>query len=220
MSYNEKSEVYYSNSREDVFIFLKDLENKNSILEIGCGFGGLGRKLIQHYNPSRIDGIELNPKAEIELKNSGYSSVLIGDAYKILSNFKEEVRYDLIVMADVLEHIANDAEMLKLVAQLINPQGHILISVPNITNWQLIRNLYFKKTFPRDLSGIFDSTHLRWYTKMDIIKLCSNEGLILDNYKYNKDSFNLIFDLTVKPLIELFTKDIFISQHLLLLKRV
>jgi 2-polyprenyl-3-methyl-5-hydroxy-6-metoxy-1,4-benzoquinol methylase len=220
MSYNEKSEGYYSNPREDVFAILKDLENKSSILEIGCGFGGLGRRLIQHYKPSRIDGIELNPNSEILLRKSGYSNVFIGDAHDILLKNKDEVLYDLIIMADVLEHMVNDIEMLKIVTKKLNFQGHLLVSVPNVTNWQLIRNLYFKKTFPRDLSGIFDSTHMRWYTKKDIIDLCLCEGMILESYKSNKDCFNPFFDMIVRPIFEIFSEDIFVSQHLLLLKRV
>jgi predicted TPR repeat methyltransferase len=220
MNYEDKDNDYYGNPREDIFRVFRNIKNKNKVLEIGCGFGALGLSIFNFFKPDLYDGIELNNNAKNHLIKAGYDNVCIGDAFQILKREEITEKYDVIIMADVLEHIADDTAMLELVSSRLSISGVLILSVPNITNWQTIRNLYVKKRFPRDSSGIFDSTHLRWYTKNDIINLCTKNGFKLISYNNNKDCFNPGFDKIIRPLLELFHKELFVSQHLLLLQRV
>lgn len=220
MNYGDKTSDYYGNPRKDIFRLVEQLVNKDNILEIGCGFGALGECIIREFSPNLYDGIELNFDAKESLVNFGYSHVFIGDALDIILNNEFHKKYDIIIMADVLEHIGDDHKMLELVTKLLNKDGHLIISVPNISNWQTLRNLYIRKTFPRDSSGIFDSTHLRWYTLKDIINISESHGLQLKEYHANKDSFGKAFDILIKPMFEWLHKDLFTSQHLLVLRHV
>lgn len=220
MNYGDKTANYYGNPRKDIFRLVQQLETKNKILEIGCGFGALGESVISRFSPNVYDGIELNPNAKDRLLEVGYNHVDIGDALDILLNRNLANKYDLIIMADVLEHIGDDTKILELVVKSLNKSGHLILSVPNISNWQTLRNLYIKKTFPRNSSGIFDSTHLRWYTSKDIINLTQDNGLKLKAYYANKDSFGKIIDTLIVPILKVLHKDIVTSQHILVLQRV
>ena len=220
MSYENKEEEYYKNYRHDIFSIYSSLSNVNTILEIGCGFGNLGNNILSNNSNVIIDGVELNKRAYPFLINNKYSEIWIGDAFEIIREKKIKKTYDLIILADVLEHISSDIEMIKLVSELLNLNGRLIISVPNVTNWQLIRNLYIKKSFPRDVSGIFDGTHLRWYTKDDIINICEPFNLKLEKYSSNRDFGNSFFNWVFVPFLEFFLSDFFVSQHIVLLKRV
>ena len=49
--------------------------------------------------------------------------------YKILKDL-DKSKFDLIVMADVLEHIKNDKKIIKKLSKNLNKEGHILLTVP------------------------------------------------------------------------------------------
>jgi 2-polyprenyl-3-methyl-5-hydroxy-6-metoxy-1,4-benzoquinol methylase len=220
MSYADKNVEYYGNPRKDIFDIFEKIRTKNKILEIGCGFGALGHVILNRFRPELYDGIELNIEARSHLLNAGYHNVYIGDALQLLKSGKLREKYDVIIMADVLEHIADDTSVLDLISGMLSVSGHVILSVPNVNNWQVIRNLFVRKSFPRDASGIFDSTHLRWYTKKDIIRIAESSDFKLKLYSSNKDRFGIITDNVVVPIFELLHKEIFVTQHILLLERV
>ena len=52
-----------------------------------------------------------------------------GKRFKIINNFKNK-KYDLIVLADVLEHIKDDHATVRKLNKILNNKGFILITVP------------------------------------------------------------------------------------------
>ena len=48
----------------------------------------------------------------------------------MLKNIKDSIKYDYIILADVLEHIRNDKAALESLRKLLKPYGQILITVP------------------------------------------------------------------------------------------
>jgi 2-polyprenyl-3-methyl-5-hydroxy-6-metoxy-1,4-benzoquinol methylase len=218
MDYTNKNCNYYSNPRNELLEIINRVDIKKNILEIGSGFGSLGKSILKISPDSRIDAIEINDEARDLLIHAGYTNVWIGDAVKVIDSKILSDKYELVILPDVLEHIADDEKLLNKIRILLKSKGHLLISVPNVSNWQLIRNIYFHKSFKRDTSGIFDSTHLRWYTKNDIIELCKKNNFELIQYQSNADKLPGLKGKILSFFLGLINNELLISQHILLLR--
>ena len=84
--------------------------------------------------------------------------------------------FDIIMFADVLEHLPSPDDMLKLAMSGLKPGGIILASVPNVAHWSLRLELLFGR-FDYTETGLCDATHLRWFTQRTIRNLFTNHGL-------------------------------------------
>ena len=71
---------------------------------------------------------------------------------------------DYILFGDVLEHLADPMEALEFAKRSLALGGKVLISVPN-AGWIGSVLEIANQRFPRDESGHFDKTHLRFYTR-------------------------------------------------------
>jgi hypothetical protein len=92
--------------------------------------------------------------------------------------------YDAIVLADVLEHTVEPGQVLRLLRPLLNPGGPggpggaLVLSVPNVRHWSVLRPLLEGRFDYADL-GILDRTHLRFFTRTTLLQLLAHEGLAL-----------------------------------------
>lgn len=71
---------------------------------------------------------------------------------------------DLILAADVLEHLADPVAALRRLRPLLGPRGRLVASVPNGANWTLRLQLLAGRWQYTD-RGLLDRTHLRNFTR-------------------------------------------------------
>ena len=83
--------------------------------------------------------------------------------------------FDLILMADVLEHLGKPGELLEQCKDLLAPEGSIMLCVPNIGHWYP-RTRATLGMFDYDQRGILDATHLRFFTRRSIRRLVERSG--------------------------------------------
>ena len=83
--------------------------------------------------------------------------------------------FDVVLAADVLEHLINPGTLMGQVRDVLSPDGTALFCVPNIAHWypRLRSTLGM---FDYDQRGILDSTHLRFFTRRSIRKLVERQG--------------------------------------------
>ena len=79
------------------------------------------------------------------------------------------------IILDVLEHLVNP-RFLKTLVNNFEKNGAIIFSLPNIQHWTAIKNLLVG-VWPQRERGLFDSTHLRFFTKNSIYLLASHACL-------------------------------------------
>jgi SAM-dependent methyltransferase len=106
---------------------------RGSLLDIGCN-EGRGLKIYSR-NGFQAEGLELNETAAKVARQAGFT-VHTCD----LSDFNPAVRYDVVVLSNVLEHSLDPKQMLLDVRRLLKPTGVVWISCPNSRSW--LRNLF------------------------------------------------------------------------------
>lgn len=141
-----------------------------TILDIGCGAGDNARIL---YNRGHtVDGITLSEE-EASLCESFMRKVWVHNVEQGLPK-DGRVLYDYILCSHVLEHIVYPKMLLKDIHAKLKPGGKLIVALPNIMHYQSRIEL-LKGNFNYDETGIWDYTHVRWYT------YDSGTQLLLDN---------------------------------------
>lgn len=150
------SEKYFSTKN----VIFRNITGKNkNILDVGCNEGYYGHNNTEKTN--RFYGLDIIEES-LKIAAQKYASVEFYD----LENLKElsfNQKFDFIIFGDVLEHIKNPIEVIAFFNKYLKKEGKIIISLPNVANWQVRINLLFGK-FDYTEVGILDNTHLKLYT--------------------------------------------------------
>ena len=152
-------------------------ENKN-VLDIGCNDGYIG-KLSSGTN--RFYGLDYSVRS-VEKTKKIYSDVLLYDLNNLI-DLPWDIRFDVILFGDVLEHVLYPSVVLNFfVKNYLKNGGKLIISLPNIANWQIRLNLLFGKFNYTDV-GILDKTHLHFFTFKSAELLATENCLrIIENF--------------------------------------
>jgi SAM-dependent methyltransferase len=140
------------------------------VLDLGCATGTTGAALKQRQ-PATVVGIELEPEYAREAATR-LDRVITGD----VETARPEGSFDTLIAADILEHLKDPWAALRRYAELLEPGGTAVVSLPNVGHWSTYANLA-RGTWPRRSEGIFDATHLRWFTLRDARELMLGAGL-------------------------------------------
>jgi hypothetical protein len=94
-------------------------------------------------------------------------------------------RFDIIAFTDVLEHANNPKTFIKRVRWLLNPNGHILFTVPctSSTSYKLLGNRWFQ----------YKPEHNFYFSKKSIELLLTNNGFAIKESSPNKKYANLFY---------------------------
>ena len=149
------------------------LPPQGSVLDLGCASGGLLALL--RGQASLLAGLELSEtaaKAAAQVADLVVQGALEDPDLPFEAGF-----YDLVVLADVLEHLADPYAALRRAIGWCKPRGAILISVPNIAHWRA-RLTLVRGRWPAEERGTFDASHLRWFTRDSVATLLADAGLV------------------------------------------
>jgi len=163
----------YTGKRSDITSLID--ESANTILDVGCSNGALGENIKKQNRNSVVWGIELDSEMGDEAKKK-LDKVIIGNAEEIILGRKLDATFDCIIFADILEHLYDPWSMVKEAHHLLNDKGMIITSLPNIGYYKTFTNLLFKRSWKYESRGIFDKTHLRFFTKKNIEELFTKNG--------------------------------------------
>jgi 2-polyprenyl-3-methyl-5-hydroxy-6-metoxy-1,4-benzoquinol methylase len=175
-------EKAYTTPRADVFAMVPS--NAMTVLDVGCSNGALGGSLRLACPGRRVTGIEGDPAFVEEAKQR---LDLVIHANLDLLDWKDGFggeKFDCIVFADVLEHLLDPMKVLSEARKCLTPFGSIVISLPNIRHVSALYSIFFVGTFPQRDRGIFDRTHLRWFTLRDAEALVADAGLKVEEVTY------------------------------------
>lgn len=131
-------------------------------LDVGCGRGQLGGAI--RSLGYRVTGIERHPRASVTARErlDEVVSVDLADQAATAAALADR-RFDVLLFADVLEHLPDPLAVLRFYRRFLAPGGRVVISLPNIACWDRRLALLFGHFDYAD-AGIMDRTHLRFFT--------------------------------------------------------
>ena len=146
-----------------------------TVLDVGCGIGLNGAALKR--SGARVTGLEIAP-ASMARATRVLDEVIACD---ITSDASVRAalggrRFDLILLADVLEHTAHPLAVLGRLLAHLDEDGQVIVSLPNIAAWTVRLGLLGGR-FEYTPSGILDETHLRFFTRESAARLLEQAGL-------------------------------------------
>lgn len=170
-----KSLDYFEHPRADLVALLP--RPLGRVLDVGCGAGHVGQSL-RNAGAQELIGIEMDPHAAGRARLI-FDVVHEGDAERVLAELPADQRFNAICCYDILEHLYDPERVLRQLLAIAAPQGILHISIPNARHFSLIRDLVFRGTFGYESSGHRDATHLRWFTRKDIVQLVHDCGWVV-----------------------------------------
>lgn len=165
----------YTGYRPDVLALIRNPPSR--VLDVGCGAGMLGRDIKERWPQAVVVGIDRDP-------------CLVEEAAKhldrvVLANIEDDLefselgneQFDAIIFADLLEHLISPERVLRVATRFLAPGGFIVTSIPNVRHYSTILSLVFLGKWPQRDRGIHDRTHLRFFSRRDILHLLRSCGL-------------------------------------------
>ena len=169
---------YYGSEREDIIALIP--ESAKRILDVGCGFGLMGKRIKEKRNSAEVVGLEAEPNAA-DIAEKNLDMLIMGDVESAKLPF-EHGHFDCIVYGEILEHLKDPWQVLKEHKNYLKKGGLCIASMPNVSHYSIIEGLLRDRWDYRD-SGILDRTHLRFFTIDGIRKMFTDAGYVISDEK-------------------------------------
>ena len=168
----------FTGDRPDLLRFVDG--TKKTALDVGCGQGAFAT-LLRSCGLDNIVGIEPEPvRAAIAVENA--DTVICATVEDALDHDLVGDQFDLIVASDVIEHLVDPWTVVNRLAGHLEPDGHLLLSVPNVGNLSVVKQLVLRGDWRYEDEGLFDRTHLRWFGRQTILSLLEGAGLVPERW--------------------------------------
>jgi 2-polyprenyl-3-methyl-5-hydroxy-6-metoxy-1,4-benzoquinol methylase len=148
------------------------------VLDVGCGFATTSQHIEKRGN--RVTGIESSAEA-VAVARTRVSEVIHAD---LQNHPLGDRKFDVIIFADVLEHLAWPIGVLRGYLDLLKTGGRVIISLPNVGLWSVRLNLLLGR-FRYEETGVLDRTHLRFFTVRTAREMIEQAGLKVIGQTYN-----------------------------------
>jgi glycosyltransferase involved in cell wall biosynthesis len=155
-------------AHQEIIKRLDSFATPRRVLDLGCSDGSLGGEL--QARGHHVVGID-------QVLHLGVADRI--DTF-IVANLEHglpelEGLFDVVVAADVLEHLTSPNTLLESVRDVMSIDGIVLVTVPNFAHWYP-RARVALGAFDYDQRGILDRTHLRFFTRRSLRRLTRRAG--------------------------------------------
>ena len=158
--------------------------NGKKVLEVGAGPGSITKHLSGTLGCDVV-AVEIDQSAiqrltafarkvyPLDLNNRSWSDVLKA----------EEGCFDVVIAADVLEHVYDPWSVLRGMKSLLNDKGSMVLSIPHVGH-AAIAGCLFDEDFEYRPWGLLDRTHIRFFGIKNIQNLYNSEGLSIEQSEF------------------------------------
>lgn len=218
-TYIDKSINYFTNPRLDVISLIKKKSNQK-ILEIGAGGGDTIVKIKELGLATEVVGVDVTDLKLSNQKNPLIDSFIIADILKDDLPFNKNY-FDILIMADVIEHIHEPNLFIKNALKYLNDGGIVIISLPNFREYRNLIQIAIKGDFQYQESGILDVTHAKFYCKKNMLELFRKNNLKVVKSYPNFKLWPSLGKVRLKNLLTLgIFEDLFALQFIFILEKV
>jgi 2-polyprenyl-3-methyl-5-hydroxy-6-metoxy-1,4-benzoquinol methylase len=167
----DETTLKYDFDRHELLPFLPPAAR--TLLDVGCGSGAFGRLLRTRKPDMELWAIESDP-VSARAAEDGFDHVILGD---FPDQRIPDGRFDIVLCADVLEHMAAPEIALAACSKAMAPGGILLASLPSVRNWGVVLwPLLRHGTWTYTERGILDRTHLRFFTRRSMYDFFTENG--------------------------------------------
>ncbi|AVS76094.1 class I SAM-dependent methyltransferase [Paracidovorax cattleyae] len=175
---------YYQNFNSTVLNLVE--ERALDFCEFGCGAGALAEAVKNKIPHARYTGVDIAAEPLAQARHVLDNAVLLN--LDNCPNWEENSQllacrpaggFDCIIFGDVLEHLYAPEKSVDQAANWLRPGGCLIASVPNVQHWSVFLQLV-RGSWPREDMGIFDRTHIRWFTLADLHALFDHPSLSIE----------------------------------------
>lgn len=145
------------------------------IVDVGCMHGQMAR-VYKKINPTvHYIGIDID-KDYAEVAKQYCDDAFAADIEKLnLSEWEHLFPSDCWIFGDCLEHLRDPWAILRKIRSSIDPDGCVLVCIPNAQHWGVQMRLLSGQFYYED-SGLLDRTHLRWFTRITMLEMFQATG--------------------------------------------
>jgi 2-polyprenyl-3-methyl-5-hydroxy-6-metoxy-1,4-benzoquinol methylase len=156
-------------------------------LDLGCGLGFGAKNLKKVFPGIRITGADITASVKTDFEINSDSEFVQIDGVSL--PFGDEF-FDLILVNDVIEHVADTDSLIKEVYRVLSPEGFLLLSTPNMAAWfnrisllfghQLFfSEVSYEKIFGRPGTDVVG--HLRLFTQSALVQFLAHHRFHVSN---------------------------------------
>src|SRR5688500_12329434 len=153
------------------------------VLDAGCGFATTSARIQELGN--EVTGIDSSADAKTIAKTR-ISRFVLADVDDMESVGRElgDARFDVLILADVLEHLPWPVGTLKTYLRWLKDDGSVIVSLPNVGLWS-VRFAHLAGRWDYAETGVLDRTHLRFFTRSSAQWMLREAGLAPVKSTYN-----------------------------------
>jgi 2-polyprenyl-3-methyl-5-hydroxy-6-metoxy-1,4-benzoquinol methylase len=172
--YDTKSADYFQETRPEMLPFIP--AHCRRVLDVGCGAGGFGESL-KRIRETEVWGLE--PVQSAAEKAMSRLDRVIQSAFDPESDLPAG-SFDCVIFNDVLEHMFAPDKALAYARTLLAPEGVVVASIPNIRSFPAIWQLLAHARWEYEDCGVYDKTHLRFFTRSSIVNMFELEHYAIE----------------------------------------
>lgn len=143
--------------------------SKARVLDLGCSDGTMAAHL--RSDGHHVTGVDVVRQPGVSERVDRF---LLAD---LDAGLPEDLEgpFDVVIAADVLEHVRRPDELLRQLRPLLAKGGSLIVSVPNFGHWYpRIRTAL--GAFDYDRRGILDADHVRFFTRRSLERMLRRAG--------------------------------------------
>lgn len=152
---------------------VRGMPSGGAVLDIGCGNGALLAE-IRKLGSWKLCGIESSESAVSLACGQGFD-VRLGDATVDPTTLFEPRSFDLIISAEVIEHVYNPRGLLRQAHTLLRPQGRLLLTTPY---HGYLKNLIIATLGKSDshYNPLWDCGHIKFWSRATLSAALAEAG--------------------------------------------
>lgn len=162
---------YFTHDRSEVLSLVD--RPVTMALDVGCGSAHFAAA-VKRRTGAIVWGIEPSRRAA-DAARTRIDRVLEGTFEQVERELPVHA-FDAVFLNDVLEHMVDPWEALRKVGGLLQSDGRIYASIPNVLFAESLLKILRTRDWQYTSAGILDVTHLRFFTRTSILRLFDDTG--------------------------------------------
>lgn len=173
------------------------------VLDIGCGDAFIMERIRDNNN--EVMGIEIAENAVEKSRKKGFKVFDIS----LNDNWADEInnRFDVVFAGEIIEHIFDTDKFLSNIKKVLNKNGRVVITTPNIASLgRRVLLLFGESPLLEVTARAYDAGHIRYFTQKTLVRLLKENGYRAVNVQSSVVNFNGVGNLYSRLVAQVFPK--------------